>query len=391
MPLPLNPALAATSAPPVMVARRWLAETPLPEGVALLNLSQAAPIDPPPQALRTALAQSIADNPAIHLYGPVLGLPELRAALARRMSTIYGGTVLPDQVAITAGCNQAFCASIAALAAPGDEVILPKPWYFNQRMWLRMQGIKVVPLACGPDLLPDPDNCAALITSRSRAIVLVTPNNPGGVEYPPDLLRRFADLAARHGLALVLDETYRDFHTGDGAPHSLFTDPGWESVLIHLYSFSKAYRLTGHRTGAIAAAPRHLAEVEKFLDTVAICPPGPGQVAALWGLNHLDDWLAGERAEILRRRQAMLDGFAVLTDWQVMGCGAYFAYVRHPFDAAAPDVARRLLREAGVLMLPGTMFRPEGDGAGTGEMRIAFANADTDQIATLMHRLSALR
>lgn len=307
--MPLNPAFAATFAPPVMEARRWLTETPLPEGLPLLNLSQAAPVDPPPAPLRAAMARAIEQDPSIHLYSPVLGNPALRARLAARIAALYGGTVGADQVALTSGCNQAFCAAVAVLAAAGDQVILPVPWYFNHAMWLSLSGIEAVPLPTAADLLPDPDQAAALITPRTRAIALVTPNNPGGVEYPPALLEAFAALAARHKIALIVDETYRDFHTRDGAPHTLFTNPDWDETLIHLYSFSKAYRLTGHRVGAIAAAPARLAEIEKFLDTVTICVSGPGQMAALWGLENLEDWLAGERLEILRRRAAMIAGF----------------------------------------------------------------------------------
>lgn len=388
MSLTVPDALARTIAPPVMEARRWLTETALPRGMDLLNLSQAAPVDPPPLPLRAAMAQAVLQDPGIHLYGPVLGLPALRAALARRTSALYAGTVGAAQVAITQGCNQAFCAAIAALAAPGDEVILPVPWYFNHAMWLTMQGVAPVALETGADLLPDPAACARLIGPRSRAIVLVSPNNPGGVEYPPALIAAFADLAARHGIALILDETYRDFHALDGAPHDLFARPGWDEVLVHLYSFSKAYRLTGHRVGAIIAAPALLAQVEKVLDTVAICPSGPGQMAALWGLEHLGDWLAGERAEILRRRAAMAAGLTALPGWRLRGCGAYFAWVDHPLDSRGPQAAREILARAGVLMLPGTMFRPGAEGGG--EMRIAFANADLAQIADLMQRLAAL-
>ncbi|MCC0078573.1 MAG: aminotransferase [Rhodobacter sp.] len=386
----MNPAFAATFSPPVMEARRWLNETRLPEGLALLNLSQAAPVDPPPAPMRAAMARAIEQDPAIHLYSPVLGNPPLRARLAARIAALYGGRVAPEQVALTSGCNQAFCAAVAVLAAPGDQVILPVPWYFNHAMWLSMSGIEAVALPTAANLLPDPGQAAALITPRTRAIALVTPNNPGGVEYPPALLDAFAALAARHGIALIVDETYRDFHTVDGAPHRLFTNPDWDETLIHLYSFSKAYRLTGHRVGAIAASAARLAEIEKFLDTVTICVSGPGQMAALWGLEHLEDWLAGERQEILRRREAMIAGFADLPGWSLLGCGAYFAYVRHPFDAPSPEVARRLLAEAGVLMLPGTMFRPDGDAEGQREMRIAFANADTAQIGDLMARLGRL-
>ena len=387
MTLPLNPAMAATFAPPVMEARRWLEGVVFPPDRPLINVSQAAPVDSPPLGLRQALAEAALSEGAAHLYGPVLGLPELRAEIAAQWSAAYGGVIAPGQVAITQGCNQAFTAVMSTLAGPGDEVILPTPWYFNHKMWLDMQGVRAVPLATGPDLLPDPARAAALITPRSRAIALVSPNNPGGVEYPPALLAAFRDLCRAHGLALILDETYRDFDSRAGRPHDLFTDPDWADVLIHLYSFSKAYRLTGHRVGAVVASTAQLAEVEKFLDTVAICPGQLGQIGALWGMRHLADWVAGERAEILRRRAAMMAGFGALEGWRLLGCGAYFAYVEHPFAAASPDLARRLVREAGVLMLPGTMFQPDTHPEGARQFRIAFANVDASGIASLFSRL----
>lgn len=387
---PLNPALAATFAPPVMEARRWLEGVTFPPGLPLINVSQAAPVDPPPLALRQAIAEAALDNPAAHLYGPVLGNGDLRAEVAAQWSLAYGGAITPAQVAITQGCNQAFCAAIATLAGAGDEVLLPTPWYFNHKMWLDIAGVRAVPLPTGPGLLPDPDHAAALITPATRAIVLVTPNNPGGVEYPAALVRAFADLARRHGLALILDETYRDFDARTGAPHDLFADPDWDDTLIQLYSFSKAYRLTGHRVGAMIASPARLAEVEKFLDTVAICPGQLGQIAALWGMRHLSQWVAGERAEILSRRAAITAGLAALPGWTTLGCGAYFAYVTHPSPLPAPDFAKRLVTEASVLLLPGTMFMPATDPAGARHLRIAFANIDTAGIAELMRRLAAL-
>lgn len=392
---PLNPAMDATFAPPVMQARRWLEGAPFPADRPLLNLSQAAPVEPPPMELRQAMAAAILTVPQTHLYGPVLGMPDLRAELAGRTAQIYGGTVSAGNVAITAGCNQAFAAVIATLAAAGDEVILPVPWYFNHKMWLEMSGIRAVPLNTLPDLLPDVERAAALITPRTRAIVLVSPNNPAGVEYPASLLAAFRDLARQHGLALIVDETYRDFHSQTGAPHDLFTDPDWDDALIHLYSFSKAFRLTGHRVGAIIANTARLQQVEKFLDTVTICPTGLGQTAALWGLRHLGDWLAGERLEILRRRAAIADGFTALPGWRLLGSGAYFAYVEHPFAAPSADLAPRLVHDAQLLVLPGSMFMPQDGGAdgdtGARHLRVAFANADSAGIAELIKRLSELR
>jgi len=391
---PINPTYTRTFPPPVMEARRWIAGKSFAPDLPLIMLSQAAPVDPPPPALARAMADALIHDPAAHLYGPVLGLPELRAELAARWSDGYGGTISPAQVAVTAGCNQAFTAAMSTLAGAGDEVILPLPFYFNHKMWLDMEGVKTVCLPSGDDLLPDPVHAARLITDRTRAIVLISPNNPAGVEYPPALLRAFLDLARAHGLALILDETYRDFHSGTGAPHDLFSDPDWDDTLIHLYSFSKAYRLTGHRVGALMASEARLAEVEKFLDTVAICPPQVGQIGALWGMRNLGQWLAGERAEILARRDTLVAGFADLPGWELLGCGAYFAYVRHPFARPSDAIAQAMVDACAMLVLPGTMFGPRLAEGGTGQaeatLRIAFANADRDGLAEVVRRLATL-
>lgn len=391
MTLPLNPAMAATFPPPVMEARRWLQGASFPPDRPLINVSQAAPVDPPPLGLRQALAEAALTNDAAHLYGPVLGLPELRAEIAAQWSLAYGGTITPDQTAITQGCNQAFTAVMSTLAGHGDEVILPTPWYFNHKMWLDMQGVKAVPLPAGPGLIPQADAAARLITPRTRALVLVSPNNPGGVEYPAETLTAFRDLARAHDLALIVDETYRDFDARSGRPHDLFADPDWDDTLIQLYSFSKAYRLTGHRVGAIVASTARLAEVEKFLDTVAICPSQLGQIGALWGMQNLAQWVAGERDEILARRAAMTTGFAALPDWKLLGCGAYFAYVEHPYPMASDALAKRLVHAASILMLPGTMFQPDTHPEGARQLRIAFANIDATGITEMFRRLSALR
>lgn len=388
---PLNPRMAATFLPPVMEARRWLEGVEFPADRPLLNVSQAAPVAPPPLALRQAIADAALNMDEAHLYGPVLGNDNLRDEIALRWSQSYKTTIQRDQVAVTSGCNQAFAATLATIAGDTDEVILPTPWYFNHKMWCDMQGVRAVPLATGDDLLPDPARAEALITDRTRAIALVSPNNPGGVEYPAELLQAFYDLCSRKGITLMLDETYRDFDSRcDGvssAAHSLFDNPDWDQTLIHLYSFSKAFRLTGHRVGAFIASKSRLTEAEKFLDTVAICPNQLGQIAALWGLQNLTDWVLGERLEILDRAQAIREGFPQLPDWKLLGCGAYFAWVEHPFDLRSDQLAQRLVRDAGVLILPGTMFTPGGDRAGAKQLRIAFANIDRSGISDMFERL----
>ncbi|MEJ6502246.1 MAG: aminotransferase [Rhodobacterales bacterium] len=390
---PLNPHLAATFAPPVMESRRWLAGASFTADRPLINVSQAAPVDPPPLALRQVIADAALNNAAAHVYGPVLGMPALKAEVATQWSAAYGGAISENQVAITSGCNQAFCAAVATLAAAGDAVMIPTPWYFNHKMWLDMTGVESRLLPCGAGMLPDPEQAEALLDSRVKAILLVTPNNPTGAEYPAGLVQAFYDLAKKHGIALIVDETYRDFDARTGAPHDLFKDPDWSETLIHLYSFSKAYRLTGHRVGAMVASQSRLAEVEKVLDTITICPNQLGQIAALYGMQNLGQWLAGERDEILDRRAAISEGFPALEGWKLLGAGAYFAYVEHPFGIPSDQLAQELVSKSAILMLPGTMFAPRlaqgGNGDAERQLRIAFANVDRAEIQQMFARLSA--
>jgi aspartate/methionine/tyrosine aminotransferase len=108
-------------------------------------------------------------------------------------------------------------------------------------------------------------------------------------------------------------------------------------------------------------------------------------------LRNLGQWVAGERAGILARRAALEEGFSALPGWKLLGCGAFFAYAEHPFALPSPVLAKRLVAEAGILLLPGTMFRPADDPSGGRELRIAFANIDAVGIAELIRRLVAFR
>ncbi|MEM0943427.1 MAG: aminotransferase [Pseudomonadota bacterium] len=391
MTAPINPNLARVFAPPVMEARRWLAEAVFPEDRPLLNVSQAAPVEPPPESLARAMADALIHDPASHAYGPVMGNPDLRQAIAAGWSAAYGGAISPGHVAITAGCNQAFCTAVATLCAPGDAVMVPVPWYFNHKMWLDMAGVESRLIPCDGAMLPDLAAARAAMDPSVKAILLITPNNPTGAEYPDGLMQGFHDLAREAGAALIVDETYRDFHSGEGAPHTLFQRPDWEETLVHLYSFSKVFRLTGHRVGALIAGTERLAQAEKFLDTVTICPAQPGQIGALHGLRHMGAWVASERAEILRRKAAILEVFeALLPAWQVLGAGAYFAYVRPPFEIGSDTLAKRLVAEQSVLALPGTMFAPEDPAwQGQTQLRLAFANVAPEGLWELGRRLAA--
>jgi len=156
LPAPVNPNLARALTPPIMEVQRWVRETAFPADRALLNLSQAAPVEPPPRALAQAMAEASLDDPGAHLYGPVLGDTPLREAIAEHWSVLYGASIDGAEVCITSGCNQAFCTAAATLCAPGDAVMVPVPWYFNHKMWLDMTGVEAIP---GPrdDAMPPED------------------------------------------------------------------------------------------------------------------------------------------------------------------------------------------------------------------------------------------
>jgi aspartate/methionine/tyrosine aminotransferase len=292
-------------------------------------------------------------------------------------------------VMITAGCNQAFCLAMMSLAQAGEEIVMPAPFYFNYEMWLQMLGIRLVPLSFRPEAGGEPDlaEAARAIGPKTKAIVLVSPNNPTGAVYKPETLRAFLALARERGIALVLDETYRDFLPTDGAPHDLFRDADWPRTLIHLYSFSKVFALTGYRVGAIVAGSGFIDHAAKAMDCVAICAPRIGQEAAHFGLGHLADWRQSNTHMMRERRAALLKAFARNDlGYELISAGAYFAYVKHPHRGRkAAEVARRLVDRQNLLALPGSVFGPNQDDY----LRVAFANVDAALMPEIAARLAA--
>lgn len=378
--------------PPVLEVKNWLSNPDLQPSKPLIDVSQAAPTEPPPEKMLEFMANKILCDNAVNTYGPVLGLDELRESLASKWSRQYQGKVSKENVAVTSGCNQAFCASISSFTSENDEVIIPTPWYFNHHMWLQMAGVKSIPLDTDANMYPIIEKAEALITDRTRAIVLVSPNNPSGAIYSNQLLQKFFDLCKSNQIRLIIDETYKDFHPNASQPHTLLENNNWDQVLTILYSFSKTYRMTGHRIGALLTSKENLIEIEKALDTFTVCPPQLGQYAANWGLNNLEAWAAERRTEILQRAKHFSEKFQPLSaaGWSLRGCGAYFAFVEHPFEDESNILAPLILRDQGILLMPGTMFYPKHNPLGSRSFRIAFANIDKYKISTLLERLKDL-
>jgi len=372
----------------------WLTGMTFPNDQPLLDVSQAAPSEPPPPRLRQALSELILTDDSVHLYGPVLGNDDFRLEFSNHLKQFYKSeNISQENIGITSGCNEAFAAAISTLASQGDEIIVPSPWYFNHKMWLDITGIKTVILDTGENLTPEYNDLQRLITKKTKAVVLVTPNNPTGLEYPEFVVSKIFDVCTKAGISLVIDETYKDFDIRTLPPHNLFSKDTWAENFIHLYSFSKVFRLTGHRVGAIATSRKRLVQVEKFLDTVTICPNQLAQKAAVWGLRNLPDWVSSQRLEILKRRSLLVKQFKKIEKqgWELSGIGAYFAYVKHPFNRKSDEVARRLLDDQSILSIPGTLFSLKNSGAGDNHLRIAFANISCSDIVILIERLKNFR
>lgn len=363
-------------------------------GRPLLDLSQAAPSYPTAPAIAAHVAE-VAQQFDGGRYAPPPGLPELREAFAAEMSRDYGAPIGPEHVLPTGGCNQAFCAALSALTEPGDEVVLPVPYYFNHDMWLQLQGVRPVHLhptrRPAPEdptaLVPDPERAAALVTDRTRAIVLVTPANPTGVTTPPEVVAAFAELAAAHDLVLVLDETYRNFRSTEEPPHDLFRRGDWIERIVSLHSFSKDLAIPGYRVGAIVGGPSLLYEALKFVDCVQISAPRIGQEAVVAGLTRAAAWRREQSARIAAAQRCFEEVMSSRPGgFELVASGAFFGWVRHPFDVPSDDVVKRLVLDLDVLTIPGTAFTPTDEGF----LRFSFANLDDDQLHDLGRRLAVL-
>ena len=295
--------------------------------------------------------------------------------------------VTSADVGITTGCNQAFAAAIMALAEAGDNVVMAAPFYFNHNMWLGMVGVQVKPISAfsAQGAWPSVDAARAAIDAGTRAIVLCTPNNPSGAIYPPEVLHAFYDLAVEANVALIIDETYKDFRPDAAPSHLLLQRADWRERLVQLFSFSKIYALAGYRLGAMVAGPAIMHEATKILDTMTICPPHIAQRGVLYALKELDEWKAGKKALMAERLAAMRTVFTKPDmKYELVSSGAYFAYVKHPFRGeASKAVAKRLAQDHDVLCLPGSMFGQQQEDY----LRFAFANVEKEKMGVLAERL----
>ncbi len=342
IPLPIIPQVAA-----------WIREHP-----GTLSLGQGvAGYGPPPEAWSEL--RRLADEPLLHRYQPVTGLPELTAALRadlERRSRIPRQD--PRGLMVTAGANAAFLQAMLAILDVDDEVILPVPCYFNHEMAIGMAGGRAVLVPSDDRYIPDPDAIARAITPRTRAVVTVSPNNPSGAVFPEPILRAIHELCVRRGLFHISDETYERFVHGGARHVSPGAFPGADQHTISLFSFSKAYGLASWRVGCVLFPPALQEDMVKIQDTNLICPPVASQLAALGCLRAGDDWVSARIREVGETRDRVLARLKDLGDQARFGAsdGAFYVLLAVASRESPLEVTRRLIAEHRVAVIPGSAF-----------------------------------
>ena len=339
---------------------------------------------PPPEAIER-ISEFLRD-PENHKYKPVQGIPQLVEALRLKLAAENGIETSSKSIFVTAGGNLAFTNALLAIADPGDEVILQVPYYFNHEMAITMAS-------CRPVLAPTDSNyqlqiraIESAITSKTKAIVTNSPNNPSGAVYPAAALRQVNDLCRERGLYHIHDEAY-EYFTYDGAEHfSPGSIPGADSYTISLYSLSKAYGFASWRIGYMVV-PEHLIQsVNKIQDTNLICAPVISQYAALGALEAGRPYCQGHLAAIDDVRRLVLSHLAALEDIcevpRVHGAFYFLLRLQTRMDPLA--LVEKLVREHKVAVIPGTAF-------GLGDvcsLRLAFGSFGLDNAALALERLA---
>jgi aspartate/methionine/tyrosine aminotransferase len=345
--------LAAVQPPVIPIVGRWTAQTP-----GTISLGQGiVSYGPPPEVLETV--RTFGADPADHRYGPVEGLPDLVEAIEEKLSRENRIPVRPrSRIFVTAGGNLAFANAILAITDPGDEVILPVPYYFNHEMAVVIGGAVPVAVPTDRNYQLDVQAIADAVTPRTRAIVTVSPNNPTGVVYPEEALRAVNTICRDRGLFHIHDEAYEYFVYGGARQFSPGSIDGAADYTISLYSLSKAYGMASWRVGYMVVPDILLDAVNKIQDTLLICPPAVAQRAAVAALRVGRDYPQAHLGGLDRTRRAI---FTAL-DTAEAPCeappvdGAFYYLVRVRSGLDSMTLVERLIREHRVAAIPGSAF-----------------------------------
>ncbi|MDH3627484.1 MAG: pyridoxal phosphate-dependent aminotransferase [Acidobacteriota bacterium] len=311
-------------------------------------------------------------------YGPSQGLPEFIDAIKRYYDRWELGYA-HDEIFVTTGGSEALLFVFAAIADPGDEVLVFEPFYTNYTGFAELIGVRTVPITThGSDgyHLPSAETIESKIGPRTKAIVLCSPNNPTGTVYSDEEMERIGALCRRHDLFLISDEVYREF-TYDGLRHrSAATLAGIEDRVILTDSLSKRVSLCGARVGWIATHHRGVLDAALKFGQARLCPPTLGQWIGAAFMDISPDYMDGVIREYESRRNTVLDGLAAIDGVRVQKPeGAFYLCVGLPVDNAQKFAEFLLqdfhLENETVMVAPGDGFYAT-EGRGQDEIRIAY-------------------
>ncbi|HDP94364.1 MAG TPA: pyridoxal phosphate-dependent aminotransferase [Candidatus Aminicenantes bacterium] len=344
-------------------------------GIRVYHLNIGQPDIPTPEAFFEGIRNYA--EPVL-AYGPSDGLPELRRTMVNYFAR-FDIALTPDQIIITTGGSEAVSFAINAVADPGDEVIVPEPFYTNYNGYSSLSGIRIVPVTTAAECgfhLPDPEQIESLITPKTRAILICSPNNPTGTVFTENEIRTLGDLARRHNLFLIADEVYKEF-TYEGTRHfSILELEDLEDRAIVLDSISKRYSACGARIGAVMCRnPEIMGAIMKFAQA-RLCPPTLEQVGAVAAYALPKNYFDSIRAEYQKRRDILVETLTSNPDILLHKPeGAFYVMATLPVDDS--DLFARWMLESfnheneTVMMAPGAGFY-SSVGKGRQEVRLAY-------------------
>ena len=308
-------------------------------------------------------------------YTSNFGAPGLRQAIADKLRRENSIPCTPDQVLVTVGLSEAVFDVLCAILDPGDELLVPDPVWMNYRNVPSLLGATPVSYHLLEQRAYQPDlaELEELITPRTKALVLVSPNNPTGGVLSEEVLSGLADLAIRHDLWVLSDEIYERI-LFDGCRHiSIASLPGMGERTFTLNGFSKAYSMTGWRVGYVAAPAEQIAVLNKIHQHNTTCAPSFVQTAAAAALTEEGNEVADMVAEYQRRRDCAV---AAINAVEGLHClapkGAFYLFINaQQLGMPCGQLAEYLLDQAAIALVPGDVFGPGGDGY----LRMSFANS----------------
>ncbi len=353
-------------------------------GVDVVAMTAGEPDFQPPAHVLAAAHEAI--DRGITKYTATQGTPELRSAIVSKFQRENALDFGADQIIVSTGGKQVLYNGFAAVLEPGDEVIIPEPFWVSYPAQVEMLGGRSVylPSRAEDGFIPDPDQLESLITDRTKVIVLNSPSNPTGAVYPREVIRRFAEIAVKHDLWLFSDELYEHL-VYDGE----FTNPSTyapdHTLIIH--GASKGYALTGWRLGWGAGPKNLISQMIKIQGQVTSNANAVAQHATVAALNMTAETAAfqAETREAYReRRDVLVEGLNRLGLHTPMPQGAFYVMADASRIAADDhEAAMRLLSEAHVAVVPG------GDFHAPGRIRLSYATS-LDRVQEAIDRITRL-